>query len=306
MTVAAARLETTEVDDRQVLAVAWMGTLLLSRLPEIVLREGLGIDAAWMPAGWLVTGALLVFISWQVNGLRVLRGYFTLLSSVIGLTAVIDPWVRASEAWRSVIPAEGAPMVALLAERGLLVALALALIAVLALIGGRPRYLAVGDVRASSGFSLPLIARTPRTWMAVGPLAALMLALLTMAAAASMLPAAELGLEGALPILGLAAIAAALNAFAEEFLYRAAPLSRLAPAIGAGQAVLLLAVWFGLGHFYGGIPSGAIGAIQAGAVGLLFGKAMIDTRGLAWPWILHFSIDLVIYGALALSVASAG
>lgn len=304
MTVAAVRLRAQELDDRHVLATAWLGTLLLSRLPEIVIREGLGVDATWMPIGWVLTAAALVLVSWRLSGLRALRGYFTLLGGVIVLTAIIDPWVRDSQAWRGVVSAAGAPMIALLAERGLLIALALVLVGVLALVRARPRYLAVGNLRAPSGFQLPWIARSPWSWMVVGPLAAVIFALLTMAAAASLLPSVQLRIDAALPLLGIALIAAALNAFAEEFLYRAAPLSQLAPAIGTGQAVLLLAIWFGLGHFYGGIPSGAIGAVQAGAVGLLFGKAMIDTRGLVWPWILHFSIDAVIYGALALSAAS--
>jgi hypothetical protein len=29
---------------------AWFGTLLMSRLPEIVLREGFGIEADWISA----------------------------------------------------------------------------------------------------------------------------------------------------------------------------------------------------------------------------------------------------------------
>jgi len=43
------------------LVVAWLGTLLLSRLPEISLREFLGIDpAAWMVWFWIFAGAALI------------------------------------------------------------------------------------------------------------------------------------------------------------------------------------------------------------------------------------------------------
>jgi membrane protease YdiL (CAAX protease family) len=75
-------------------------------------------------------------------------------------------------------------------------------------------------------------------------------------------------------------------------------------AIGPGSGVLLLALWFGLGHFYGGVPSGPIGLIATAAVGLLFGRAMIETRGLVWPVALHFAIDVVIFTFLA--IASVG
>jgi len=33
----------------------------------------------------------------------------------------------------------------------------------------------------------------------------------------------------------------------------------------------------------------------------LMGKAMLDTRGLGWPWIIHMTIDTAIYTFLALS-----
>jgi len=41
--------------------------------------------------------------------------------------------------------------------------------------------------------------------------------------------------------------------------------------------------------------------VQSGLVALLFGSAMVETKGLAWPWIMHFVIDLVIYTNLALA-----
>ena len=79
----------------------------------------------------------------------------------------------------------------------------------------------------------------------------------------------------------LTLLTALLNSFSEEMLYRAAPFAGLVPVIGSGQALWLMALWFGLGHYYGGIPSGVMGLVFAGALGLLFGKAMVDTRGIA-------------------------
>lgn len=67
-----------------------------------------------------------------------------------------------------------------------------------------------------------------------------------------------------------------------------------------GMGVAILAVYVGLGHFYGGIPSGWMGLIATAAIGLLFGRAMIETKGLAWPVGLHFAGDLVIFTVLAL------
>jgi hypothetical protein len=44
-----------------------------------------------------------------------------------------------------------------------------------------------------------------------------------------------------------------------------------------------------------------MGLIATGAIGLLFGRAMIETRGLAWPVGLHFVGDLVIFTVLAIA-----
>jgi membrane protease YdiL (CAAX protease family) len=38
-------------------------------------------------------------------------------------------------------------------------------------------------------------------------------------------------------------------------------------------------------------------------VGLLFGKAMLETRGLVMPVVMHWVIDVVIYTFLALTLA---
>jgi membrane protease YdiL (CAAX protease family) len=114
-------------------------------------------------------------------------------------------------------------------------------------------------------------------------------------------------LAAAIPAVLIGLFAALLNAWWEETAFRAGPLSMLQRAVGPSAGVLLLALFFGLGHFYGGVPSGPMGLVATGAVGLLLGRAMIETRGLAWPIALHFSIDAVIFTFLALqSVAGNG
>ena len=72
-------------------------------------------------------------------------------------------------------------------------------------------------------------------------------------------------------------------------------------AVGPGASVLILALWFGLGHYYGGVPSGPMGLVATGGVAVLLGRAMIETRGFAWPLALHFAIDFVIFTFMALA-----
>jgi hypothetical protein len=45
-----------------------------------------------------------------------------------------------------------------------------------------------------------------------------------------------------------------------------------------------------------------MGVVQADQSGLLFGKAMLETRGMVMPVLLHWLIDMVIYTFLVLSL----
>jgi len=287
------------------LLTAWLGTLLISRWPEILIREGLGVEIPWINVVWITSAAALTGGGWVIPALRPFRAYFAVMLAVVLLTTIVDPAVRGALFGSDEPPPGEAQLTRLFIERVLLAVAALALVPILALLGfrGRDAYLSAGWLSAPSGLKL----RRDRElrWSVLGPVAMLALAAITAAFASSFVtPTAELW-SRALPLLPIAWAAAALNAFAEEVLYRAALLGPLASAIGAGSAVWILAVWFGVGHFYGGIPSGVMGLVIAGSLALLFGKAMIDTKGLAWPWALHFAADAAIYTFLALAFVSA-
>ena len=232
-----------------------------------------------------------------------LRDYFVVMLTVLVLTTVVDPLIRGA-LFGAIAPAGTDPQLRrLFAERVLLVLEALAVVPVLAALGyrGREAYVAVGNLRAPTGLR---IRRRALSWAVVGPIVAILLVLATAAFASSLArPTPDLW-SRALPLLPIAWLAAALNAFAEEVLYRAGPLGPLAQVVGPRAGVWILAVWFGLGHVYGGIPSGVTGFVMAGLLGLLWGKAMIDTRGLGMPWALHFSADAAIYTFLAVAAVA--
>ena len=290
-------------NSRALIVVAWITTLLISRLPEIVLREIFGVDVPWMP--WAVVGvsATLWVASRFVAALRPLDRYYVVMTVLAVMIAII-PAVFRSAAWQAISSPTGHPIIVLLAERMFLALLALGMIGVVVLLGTHPRdaYLGPGDIRA------PTTSRKPGStellhWSTFGPIMLVFLAVVTAWAAGPLLRGG-VDVTAALPYLVLAAIAALLNAFWEEVAYRAAPLSQLQRAIAPSMGVLILAAWFGLGHYYGGIPSGAYGAALTGVVALLFGRAMIETGGLAWPLALHFVGDFVIYAFLALAATA--
>lgn len=63
------------------------------------------------------------------------------------------------------------------------------------------------------------------------------------------------------------------------------------------------AIWFGLGHYYGGIPSGVFGFVQSDLLGALLGRIMLDTRGMGWSSAIHVLLDSIIYFFLAVSAS---
>jgi membrane protease YdiL (CAAX protease family) len=301
--VAAADARSTGRAPSTALLVAWGATLLLSRLPEIVLREVVGWNVPWINIVWIVLAAGFIVAASVVPMMRPLRDYFVVMLTVLVLTTVVDPLIRGA-LFGDIAPADTDPQLRrLFAERVLLVLEALAIVPVLAALGyrGGEAYIALGKLRAQSGLR---IERRAMSWTVVAPTVAILLVAATAAFASSMArPTADLW-SRALPLLPIAWLAAALNAFAEEVLYRAGPLGPLARAVGPRAGIWILAAWFGLGHVYGGIPSGLTGFVMAGLLGLLWGKAMIDTRGLAVPWALHFSADAAIYTFLAVAAVA--
>jgi hypothetical protein len=83
----------------------------------------------------------------------------------------------------------------------------------------------------------------------------------------------------AIPFIPAILLAAALNAFSEEMTFKASFLSVLEGPAGRSQSLLLMAAFFGIGHYYG-VPYGIIGVLMATFLGWLLGKSMLETRGL--------------------------
>jgi membrane protease YdiL (CAAX protease family) len=91
---------------------------------------------------------------------------------------------------------------------------------------------------------------------------------------------------------------ALLNAASEEFQFRSVLLAHLRKVFPPGEMVLLTAVFFGLGHYYGQ-PSGPLGVVMAGLAGWIWARSMIDTRGGFWAFVIHVVQDIVIFTFLA-------
>ncbi len=91
---------------------------------------------------------------------------------------------------------------------------------------------------------------------------------------------------------------AILNAASEEFQFRSVLLAHLKGEFPASEAVLLTAVFFGVGHYFGQ-PSGMLGVLMAGFAGWIWARSMIETRGGVWAFVIHMAQDMVIFTFLA-------
>lgn len=266
--------------------------LLTSRLPQIVLVEWLGLD---VPYGWwmLATAVFLLALAFAWPGARPLRGFAWVMAALALLTSLLDAPVRSSAVWQRWFDPEQGWAIGFLGERLPLVVEALAMVWLLRLAGFR---------RADCFLVRGRVGAPPARLLVLSTLG--LAALFALGLAQLMAPPA--GWARVLPWLPVILLIALMNAWGEEVLYRAAPLSQLWTVVGERQANWITAVWFGLGHYYGGFPSGPFGAAQAALVGLLFGRAMLATRGLALPVMLHMLVDTVIYLFLAMAAVATG
>jgi hypothetical protein len=141
--------------------------------------------------------------------------------------------------------------------------------------------------------------RQGESWRVFGwifSLAASLILLVVMAL--SVKPAAN-ALLRAVPLLPAALLFAAINAFNEEVYFRASMLSTLHEVVGKSHALLISSAFFGLNHYLYGDPGGVIGFLMTAFLGWLLGKSMLETRGMFWPWLIHWLPDVVVFATYA-------
>jgi membrane protease YdiL (CAAX protease family) len=231
---------------KQLLLMAWLAMLLLSRLPQIVLQEVWAIELNY--AWWgLVTAVLLIALTLIWPLVRPLRGYFLVMAAVALLTGVLDAPLRASALWQSWFAADNDWTLSFFGERLPLLLAAVALVLLLRLMGLKWAgfFLVIGDMAAPVQ---GLGRKRPFPWLPVGVLFTLALAALFALALSQMMPV-TFSWARLLTFLPAILLFALMNAFGEEMVYRAGPLSQLVPLISREAANGITAVWFGLGQW---------------------------------------------------------
>jgi len=286
-------------------AGAWALMLLISDLPDIIFKQLTGRIPVLMPWGKIGTAAAAIVLCLVWHKLRPLVA-FALVLLVFNLALAGSAALEQAAWWRAGLG--GSKVSFAVGYIGIYLrdlGVAAAVILVLWALKRRRSefYLVRGDFRAPIEPVRWLGIPAGESWRkfgwifagAAGLAVALPMFLPMRLPAGTMLRAA--------PLLPWALLFAGVNAFTEEVYFRASLLSTLPKIIGKGQILLINAVFFGLAHYLYGSPPGVVGFAMTGFLAWLMGKAMMETQGLLWPWIIHIVPDAVIFAAYALAFA---
>ena len=287
------------------IAITWIFTLLASTLPDMVWDQFFGETPGWL--FWLKAGLLLILITlgmaWKM--LQPLRPYFLLLLVFILLWRVFS-WILTLDAWLAWT--EQVPWAIGMAGIQLMkLVIAMLTIGILSLFFRRRQdfFLARGEMDADAEPVRWLGMKGPFPWRRLALIvgvcaAAIMLASLWL----SNQPSGVVWIK-ALSLLLLAFVFAATNAFSEEVSYRSSLLAPLHGLVGRGQAMALNAVFFGLAHYAGGVPLATLPTLfMTGFLGWFMAKALLETKGLLRPWLIHFIADIPVYVFLIIGSVS--
>jgi membrane protease YdiL (CAAX protease family) len=294
----------SRVDRRRVVIAAWIITILLSALPNILWQETMHRGTPWLFRGKLILVIAILACAVFVRLLRSFAPYATVFLALLVFERLSQLSMNLRAFRQSFTGTWAREM---MGTQSLRLAATLLLIAtVCVLVRNRHRAflrLAVPGAKATPIWYLPI--RQPTKWIRLGPPMAILISFGTLAFIFASGRPDIARVRAAAPLLPIILLCAAANAFSEEFSYRASLLATLRSVVGDRQALLLTATFFGIAHYYG-VPYGLLGVGMSGALGYVLGRAMLESEGMFWPWLIHFLQDVVIFCFLAIGAVVPG
>lgn len=294
-----------EQQQKHTLGLAWISTLLLSTLPNIIWQEFFGVPGmALFWAKIILLGTLLI-LSFFWKPARELRLYFLLILLFFSLEEFLGIISR-TPIWLKWFPQSSTFIKSMFGIQLLRFIVALLMVIAMLVIFKRPSrfFLTAGKLDAPSSKLIFLIDEGT-SWKKLGWILSLCITFGTLFFLVLAGRPTLAQLSKTLPMLPFILVLAAMNAFSEELNYRSALLTPLLPIVGKSHSLLLTALFFGLGHFYG-VPYGIVGVIMATVLGYLLSKSMVETKGFFWPWFIHFWQDAAIFSFMAIGSIVAG
>jgi membrane protease YdiL (CAAX protease family) len=297
-----------EVPNTNLKALAW-GAILIVSVPQIIYRlfvavvPGEPIYSTWLACVQAVVLTAFWAVTWIWPPVKSLRGFVLVtLAFCIGVFLII-PFIKETAVWKNWW--QQASWGVALVVGTLMVHLVLITLLALTLIGSGIRrlelFLVRGNPNAPGQPTRLLNMKEPEPWNRIIrqflPVY-IIIALIIMGI--QVIPFSR-QFSQILIYLPSIILAAAINAFGEEFEFRSMPLVRLEPVFGSGLAIIMTSVMFGLLHYFGQ-PGGPFGVLLTVYLGWIAAKSMIETRGFVWAFLIHFVGDFIIYSFLAMLV----
>lgn len=144
---------------------------------------------------------------------------------------------------------------------------------------------------------------TASTWPVLGPVLLVAFSMGLIAMMSFTVAAGKGTMNGTFfSLLPLVLVFAATNAWTEEILSRCVIVAGLSGKLPPSAICWISGVLFGVAHVRG-TPSGVFGVITTGILGGLLAKSVVDTRSLGWALLIHFFLDVIIFGAGAMVLA---
>ena len=104
-------------------------------------------------------------------------------------------------------------------------------------------------------------------------------------------------------LLPLVVLFSFTNAWTEEILSRFVIIGGLSGRLPPVSVCWVSAVLFGLPHFLSG---GMISVVVSGLLGWFLARSVLETKSLGWAVLIHFLLDIIVFGAGAMVLAGAG
>lgn len=280
-------------------AVAWGTTLAMSALPAIAFSVVSGRVPAWLLPGQVALAAAVVGVTIWTR-VRALRRFAVVMVAMPVLLLLTSRWDLGGSV--PLLFGQSGFAVRMQEEQIEKLIVAAGMIGVLLMLGlsRRDFFLRVGDVSAPMRPVRLLGFPHSDPWWRFGLIWGCGIASALAVVQFLIVRPSAAQVASIVPLLPAILLFAALNAFSEEMTYRAPMIATLGPAVGGQQALWQSAVLFGVAHYFG-IPGGLSGAVLAIFMGWILGKAMRETRGLLWPWFIHFLSDVSIFVFLAMA-----
>ncbi|MBN1660562.1 MAG: CPBP family intramembrane metalloprotease [Anaerolineae bacterium] len=305
MTVSTASQERVHTAHPAQSLLAWAIMLAVSLLPDVVMNELVRQPAPWLWQAKMGLVLALVVLTFAWKPVTSLRAYALIFATFLA-AEWIWTWIGGTAQWQRWFSGSGFVPGMLDVQLNKLGA---ALVMILALFAVKRRrrafFLVVGDLDAPAA-GVRWLGIDPGTrWSRLGWIAGVLITLGTLAFLVLAGRPSLDTIDGVVPLLPAVLLFAAMNAFSEQVTYRASLLSTLHDVVGERQALLIVAFFFGMAHYYG-VPYGVLGVVMSTVLGWFLSKAMLETRGFFWPWLIHFMQDVAIFVFIAAGSVTPG